>query len=286
MSGREVSVRLAMPVVNRRLPELVFQRFSRAPGYLMIDDEGGGLEYIDNFARNIPAFDGSAAAALLGSKGVDAVILGEAEERCIAEFHASGVEVFGGFVGTCEQAVSEYRSGNLMSSAGAPAAELPERLSWFDFIDVEHRFEGQNIVYADWDFLRPMEARAGSPEDWTVPVNYSRGYYLLCVEISGLAPVTQPVEIEFGFFNRAEVDDPDRLERCSFGQYSRITGPGKWMHFARLEDMETTTLDGREGNWDWTHAWHAPFVLLKPFAQQPYPFDIELTVRIVAGEGP
>ena len=153
-------------------------------------------------------------------------------------------------------------------------------------MEVEHTFDGSNIVYSDWDFIRPVEARERSPADWTSPINYAGGYYLLCVEVAGLRPAAEPIEIEFGFFNRPETDDADRLERCSLGQYGRFAGPGKWMSFAKLEDMETTTLAGAEGDWDWVHAWHAPFVLLKPFEQDPYPFDIGLTVRIVAAERP
>jgi predicted Fe-Mo cluster-binding NifX family protein len=273
-----------MPAVNRRLPELIFQRFAQAPGYLIYDEDTGQPEYIDNHTRNLPGMNGTAAAAVLAARGVDAVVAGRMDDRGVDLLRAAGIEAFCGFVGTCELAVAAYRAGDLPAAAFGSGSAAAADLAAFDFIDVGHTFNGENVVYADWDFIRPMAVPDGLPRDWTSPIDFGNGYYFLEVEVATPESIAQPVELEFGFFNVPPDADPERLERCSFGQYCRIPGSGKWMHIAALRDMELTTLSGNEKEWDWSRAWFEPFVLIKPFEQEPYPFAIDLKVTVIEAE--
>ena len=49
---------------------------------------------------------------------------------------------------------------------------------------------------------------------------------------------------------------------------------------AFIDDMEKTSVDGREENWDWTKAWNLPFVLVKPYGQKPFPIKFRITLTI------
>ena len=95
---REVAMsRIAISVVRNGegLSALMDDRFGRAEGFVVVDGESGeAIETIDNAAINASRGAGAAAANMMKSAGVDAVISGRFGPKAFDALRALGIETW------------------------------------------------------------------------------------------------------------------------------------------------------------------------------------------------
>lgn len=276
-------MKIGIPLTGRSLSENVYKSFEKSPFFAIYNLDRNSFEYIENHCRNESGLKGVYAAQIMADKGIQAVIAGELEDECIALFLSNSIDVYKNFSGIGKNAIESFKNSNIQP---AQKERIINRISLkkFIFISKEHAFKGDNLFYEDWDFIRPMDACTNIPTNWINPVNFSDGFYLMEIKIDEMKTTREPVEIEFGMFNHPEKIDPKRLERCSFGHYCRFNKSGNYSHIAMLNDMEVTTIKSNERLWEWSNAWYAPFVLVKPYNQDPYPIEVAVKVSIYESE--
>jgi len=273
-------MRIGMPLIGKILAENITKDFSDAAYYIIYDSKKDEIDWVMNCCRNRHDFIGLQAAALFVGKGVDTMICGDIHPECKNLLISSGVRVYDGFPGTGEQVVARLSHDSLSEhtqpSTGAGTAEVRS----FEFFRGIYTFQGKNILYDDWDFIMQVNQPDGVPTNWEHPTNYAEGSYHLELNVLDMRPTSKPVAFEFVFFNYPEVEDPERLHRCSFGHYCFFSSPGVYQHLAMVRDMEVTTETSDIREWDWSRAWDSPFILIKPYGQKPYPIAIKLTVTV------
>ena len=148
------------------------------------------------------------------------------------------------------------------------------------FYDFDLTFDGKNKLYEDWDFILELKPKQKVQKNWISPIDFSHGSYQLKLEVLTIKKVEKPIEFEISWCNFPEDKEPDIPHRCSYGHYCSFLNPGSYEHIAYLDDMELTTVDGNVKKWDWENAWDAPFVLIKPYSQNPFPIEIKVQVNI------
>lgn len=269
-----------MPIVNKSLAENVFKEFSQCPVYIIYDTDSKSSRYIYNYLRYGGDKGGPVAAQIFADEKIDAVITGNIDTRSLSILNNAGIKVFNGFPAFGKQAIDRLRENKLKLIIDKNISKNNSELKKFLFYDFELTFEGKNKLYEDWDFILKLRPKQKIHQNWLSPVDYSRGSYQLKLEVQKMRRVEKPVEFEISWCNFPEDKDPDIPHCCSYGHYCSFTSPDIYEHIAYLDDMELTTIDGNIKKWDWENAWDSPFVLVKPYTQNPFPIDFKIEVTI------
>lgn len=273
-------MRVGMPTIGKILSENITKDFAEAVYYLIYDSGQDEIDCILNCCRNRDDFNGVQAAEVFLNKDVDTVICGDIYPGCMNLLSSRGVRVYNGFPGTGEEALARLADGRLNEHA-RPASGIGQgEVRSFKFLQGTYTFHGKNILYDDWDFIMEVDKPEGLPVNWLEPLNYAGGTYHLRLDVLEMESTSQPVAFEFVWFNYPEKEDPQRLHRCSFGHYCFFSSPGVYEHLAMVNDMEITTETSDIVEWNWSRAWDTPFILVKPYAQNPFPIEIELAVTL------
>jgi predicted Fe-Mo cluster-binding NifX family protein len=112
----KIAVTSQGPDLNSR----VDPRFGRATTFIVLDTETGEFSAHDN-TRNANAAQGAGiqAGRAVVDLGVEAVITGNVGPKAFATLQAARVQVYPGASGTVEEAVEEFKAGQLSPAQGA-----------------------------------------------------------------------------------------------------------------------------------------------------------------------
>lgn len=98
----------------------VCQTFGRAPRFLLMNEDSGGTEVIENGAAEGAHGAGTGAAAMLARSGVEAVISGRFGPNAFAALKAAGIRMFVcGPDASVGEAIGRLRGGALVEAESA-----------------------------------------------------------------------------------------------------------------------------------------------------------------------
>ncbi len=95
-------------------------RFGRSKGFIVYDDSTEEITYIDN-NQNLNAVQGAGiqAAKNIIDSGAKVLITGNVGPKAYATLNQAGIRIMIGAEGSVEEALDNYKKGNLMEAADA-----------------------------------------------------------------------------------------------------------------------------------------------------------------------
>jgi predicted Fe-Mo cluster-binding NifX family protein len=91
---RSMNVRICITAQEPNLDGLVEMRFARAPYFLLVDNETGEWEALENELAQGSGGIGPRAVQLLAGKGIRTVITGQLGGNAMAALEAAGIETY------------------------------------------------------------------------------------------------------------------------------------------------------------------------------------------------
>ncbi len=116
-------MKVAISVQGSDLSAPVDPRFGRARGFLIVDADTGGFEYVEN--PNIDAAGGAGiqTSQMIADRRVEAVLTGNVGPNAYRVLDAAGIRIFTHVGGTARQALEAYKQGALSSAGSATVDE-------------------------------------------------------------------------------------------------------------------------------------------------------------------
>ncbi len=265
--------------MGKILTENVHRSFKDAPYYLVYDTDNGFLDQVRNYSRFMSNAEGLFAVQVLIDKSIDVLIAGQISDACREILTEQSVHIFDGYPGTCEEALAKLKDESF-HPVNAEQRESSNTVVRIDFLRDDFKFQGKDILYDDWDFILNIKPLSSVAKNWQDPIDYENGLYHLRLEVLEMKTTEHPVAFEFVWFNYPEKEDPERLHRCSFGHYCFFSRSGTYEHIAMIKDMEITTISSLEKDWNWKRAWDSPFILIKPYGQDPFPINARISLSL------
>jgi len=111
-------MKVAVTTSGEDLSGPVEPRFGRCPRFIVVDTETMEFEVIQNTAVSSAHGAGIAAAQLVASRGVKAVLTGNVGPNAYSALSSSGIQMVTGVSGTVGDAVKRFSSGELQSTSG------------------------------------------------------------------------------------------------------------------------------------------------------------------------
>jgi predicted Fe-Mo cluster-binding NifX family protein len=111
-------MKIAVTTSGDGLSDLVEPHFGRCPRFLIVDTETMKSEVVTNTAVGSAHGAGIAAAQLVASKGVKAVLTGNVGPNAYSALSASGIQIVTGVTGAIREAVQRFNSGEFESTGG------------------------------------------------------------------------------------------------------------------------------------------------------------------------
>lgn len=113
-------MKIAITAQGKDQMAAVDDRFGRARGFYIYDDEKNTGEYIDN-GQNSESAQGAGiqAAQTVIDQGASILITGNVGPKAYAALSAGGVTIYTGAKGTVWDAIEDYRSDILSKASGA-----------------------------------------------------------------------------------------------------------------------------------------------------------------------
>jgi len=111
-------MKVAVTTSGNDLSGPVTPHFGRCPQYLVVDTETMEFEVLQNTAVGSAHGAGIAAAQLVASKGIKAVLTGNVGPNAYSALSASGIMIVTGVSGTVGDAVKRFNSGGYQSTSG------------------------------------------------------------------------------------------------------------------------------------------------------------------------
>lgn len=113
-------MKVAITVQGKSLSDPLDPRFGRARTFLIVDPETGAVEALDN-AVNLSAAQGAGiqSAQRIAQSGATAVITGHVGPKAFAVLHAAGIAIYVAPAGAAEQALAQFRRGELSRQSAA-----------------------------------------------------------------------------------------------------------------------------------------------------------------------
>jgi predicted Fe-Mo cluster-binding NifX family protein len=111
-------MKVAVSATGKDLDSSIDERFGRCPYYLIIETDNMSNETLENTNADLSSSAGIQSAALVASKGVEAVITGNCGPKAMQVFDTANIAVLTGQRGTIRTAVEQYKSSLLQPSAG------------------------------------------------------------------------------------------------------------------------------------------------------------------------
>lgn len=116
-------MKIALTTTGDALSSPLESRFGRASRFLVYDLEADTFEIVDNMAnRQAAQGAGIQAAQAAVNSGVNAVITGHCGPKAFQVLQAAQVQVYPCTAATIEQAIAQYRAGELQLMGSADVA--------------------------------------------------------------------------------------------------------------------------------------------------------------------
>lgn len=116
-------MKIAISVSGKELSSNIDPRFGRSRGFLLVDSEADGFEYLANPNIDVSGGVGIQTAQMVVDRGAEAVITGNVGPNAYRVLETAGLKVFTGASGSAENALADYKSGKLVTTASATVAE-------------------------------------------------------------------------------------------------------------------------------------------------------------------
>jgi len=111
-------MKIAITSAGTDLNSNVDPRFGRTPYFLIVDTDTMQFEAIENPNVNAMGGAGIQSAQLVANKGVEVVLTGSCGPNAFQTLQAAGTKVITGVVGTVNEAIERYKSGQLNPITG------------------------------------------------------------------------------------------------------------------------------------------------------------------------
>jgi predicted Fe-Mo cluster-binding NifX family protein len=113
-------MKVAITAQGSTLESQVDPRFGRANCFILVDDQSGDFQAIDN-QQNINAAQGAGiqAGRIIAENKAEVLITGHCGPNAFKTLNAAGIKVVIGAEGTVAEALEKYKSGELKVSEGA-----------------------------------------------------------------------------------------------------------------------------------------------------------------------
>lgn len=110
-------MKIAITSTGADLTAQVDPRFGRCPYFLFVDTDTMQFEAVEN--PNVAAMGGAGiqSAQLVANKGAEAILTGSCGPNAFQTLQAAGVQVIIGVVGTVQDAIQRFKSGQLQPTA-------------------------------------------------------------------------------------------------------------------------------------------------------------------------
>jgi len=118
--NEETQMKIAISTQGNTAESPVDERFGRAKGFMIFDDETGSFAYLDNI-QNLSAMQGAGiqSAKTIIDSGATVLITGNVGPKAFTTLNAASVQIFCGASGSVQDALSQYKAGTLKPAAGA-----------------------------------------------------------------------------------------------------------------------------------------------------------------------
>ena len=111
-------MKVAVTTIGEDLSGPVEPHFGRCPRFIVVDTETMDFEVVQNTAVSSAHGAGIAAAQLVASRGVKAVLTGNVGPNAYSALSSAGIKIVTGVSGTVGDAVKRFSSGELQSISG------------------------------------------------------------------------------------------------------------------------------------------------------------------------
>jgi predicted Fe-Mo cluster-binding NifX family protein len=111
-------MKVAVTTSGEDLSGPVEPHFGRCPRFIVVDTETMEFEVVQNTAVSSAHGAGIAAAQLVASRGVKAVLTGNVGPNAYSALSSSGIKMVTEVSGTVGDAVKRFSSGELQSTSG------------------------------------------------------------------------------------------------------------------------------------------------------------------------
>jgi len=117
---KENCMKIALTATGETSDCEVDQRFGRAKGFMIFDEDSGNWSYLGNSQNyNAPQGAGIQAAGTVLDAGVSVLISGHVGPKAFSVLKAADVTMYTGAEGTVENALQMYRDGKLVLASEA-----------------------------------------------------------------------------------------------------------------------------------------------------------------------
>ena len=113
-------MKVACPTDGNDLTATMYASFGRAPTFIVVDSETGSFELVDN-TQNLNAAQGAGiqSAQNVAGAGAEGLITKHCGPKAFRVLDAANVKVYLSDAKTIQEALDEYKAGNLTASDGA-----------------------------------------------------------------------------------------------------------------------------------------------------------------------
>ncbi|MFC1994529.1 NifB/NifX family molybdenum-iron cluster-binding protein [Chloroflexota bacterium] len=110
-------MKIAVSATGLDLDAQVDPRFGRCRYFVIVDLETTKFEALENSGAMGSGGVGVSVAQMIAGKGVESVITGNCGPNAHQALSAAGIKVITGITGNIQDAIGDYKSGNLQTSS-------------------------------------------------------------------------------------------------------------------------------------------------------------------------
>ncbi len=113
-------MKIAITSQGKDIKSPVDPRFGRAMGFIIYDDETGGFDYVNNNQNlNVVQGAGIQTSKNIIDAGVRELITGNVGPKAFSALNQAGIKIMTGASGKVEDAIKDYKNGNLHEAKDA-----------------------------------------------------------------------------------------------------------------------------------------------------------------------
>ncbi len=115
-------MKICVTATDKNINAALDPRFGRCPYFVIVDPDTMEFKAFDNTAASASGGAGIQAAQSISDKGIDVLLTGSVGPNAFPILSAAGIKVMTGASGSVEDAIRQYKEGNLQETS-APTAE-------------------------------------------------------------------------------------------------------------------------------------------------------------------